>query len=156
MRIQNIFFAGLNPLMRYLLKSRFHGIASDNIAILSYRGVKTGHEYETPLSYVKRGETILFLSNYNTRWWRNFSDEPYAVKLLIKKKTILGQARLYSGKSEFLLSGVAYFLNKLPRDASIYKIKLDSDGNPTKTSMDNIEDRVILVAVEETKHKGND
>ena len=148
MRIQNIFFSGLNPVMRALLKSRFHRVASRSISLLCYRGIKTGYEYETPLSYVRCGESILFLSNYETRWWRNFTTEPYSVKVLVERKILFGQARLYSGESDFLTSNVAYFISQLPRDAPIYGIKLESDGSPTAASMERIEDRVVLVAVE--------
>ena len=148
MRIQNMFFAVLNPVMRILLKSRFHRLASRDITILSYRGRKTNRWYETPLSYVYREQNILLLSSYNTRWWQNFTDEPYPVELLVKRKTIRGMATLYSGQSEFLSSNVAFFLKQLPRDASIYSVKLDPAGDPTENTMKDIGDRVILVVVE--------
>jgi len=148
MRIQNIFFAVLNPFMRTLLKSRFHRLASRDIAILSYRGRKTDRWYETPLSYVYRGQNILLLSSYNTRWWRNFTDESYPVELLVKGKTLKGKATLHSGQSEFLSSNVAFFLRQLSRDAAIYGVKVDPSGEPTKTSMEKIEDRVVLVVIE--------
>ena len=148
MRIQNIFFAVLNPVMRTLLKSRFHRLASRDITILSYRGRKTNRWYETPLSYVYREQNILLLSSYNTRWWQNFTDEPYPVELLIKRKTLRGMATLHSGQSEFLSSNVAFFLKQLPRDASIYSVKIDAAGDPTENTMKDIGDRVILVVVE--------
>ena len=148
MRIQNIFFAVLNPVMRTLLRSRFHRLASRDIAILSYRGRKTDRRYETPLSYIYREQNILLLSSYNTRWWRNFTEEPYPVELLIKRKILRGKATLYSGQSEFLSSNVAFFLRQLPREASVYSVKLDSAGEPTETTMKEIGDRVILVVVE--------
>ena len=148
MRIQNIFFTVLNPVMRILLRSGFHRLASRDITILAYRGRKTDRSYEIPLSYVYRGQNILLLSSYNTRWWRNFTDEPYPVELLVKRKTLRGKATLHSGQSEFLSSHVAFFLKQLPRDASIYGVKMDLSGEPTKTTMERIGDRVILVVVE--------
>ena len=148
MRIQNIFFAVLNPVMRTLLKSRFHRLASRDITILSYRGRKTNRRYETPLSYVYRQQDILLLSSYNTRWWQNFTDEPYPVELLVKRKTLRGMATLHSGQSEFLSSNVAFFLKQLPRDASIYSVKMDSAGDPIESTLKDIGDRVILVVVE--------
>ena len=57
-------------------------------------------------------------------------------------------ATLHSGQSEFLSSSVAFFLKQLPRDASIYSVKMDSAGDPTENTMKDIGDRVILVVVE--------
>ncbi len=143
-----MFFAILNPIMRTLLKSRFHKLASKDIAILSYAGRKTGQWYETPLSYVRQGQNILLLSSHNTKWWRNFTSEPYPVELLVRRKTLTGNAMLYSGSTEFLSSNVTFFLKQLPRDAPIYGVKLNSAGAPTEATMDKIGERVILVVVE--------
>ena len=49
--------------------------------------------------------------------------------------------------SEFYLR-TSLFLKQLPRDASIYSVKMDSAGDPTENTMKEVGERVILVVVE--------
>tara|TARA_A100001015_G_scaffold293645_1_gene370472 strand:- start:1614 stop:1841 length:228 start_codon:yes stop_codon:yes gene_type:complete len=75
--------------------------------------------------------------------------------LLVKRKTLTGNAMLYTGNTEFLSSNITFFLKQLPRDASIYGVKLDSGGLPTDATMDKIGERVVLVVVELKAHSDN-
>ena len=46
MQIQNTLYRVLlNPVMRSLLRSRFHGFASRNLGILCYRGRRSGRNF---------------------------------------------------------------------------------------------------------------
>ena len=55
MQLQSLLYATLNTPIRALLRSPLHGIASRNLALLHYRGRKSGREFVTPLSYVREG-----------------------------------------------------------------------------------------------------
>ena len=151
MRVQNVIYAVLNPCIRKLLESRYHAIASHNILILKYKGRKSGREYQTPLSYVRQKDSIFLLSNYKTRWWRNFSSDPIPVEMLITGNEVSGFATLYTGQSALLLSAVTYFLTKLPRDARIYGVRIDAAGLPTQATINNVYERVVLLIVEVDK-----
>ena len=48
----------LNPAMRGLLRSPMHGLASGNIAILHFKGRKSGRWLKTPLSYMREGTMV--------------------------------------------------------------------------------------------------
>jgi hypothetical protein len=101
--IENWLYKTLNPVMTALLGSPLHGIASSSIALLHFRGRKSGRESVTPLSYTRENDTVRFLSAH----------------------TYTGRARLWDGDSEQLREGVHRFLSALPRDAKVYGIKLD-------------------------------
>ena len=96
MRVEKILYALINPLIRGLLRSPFHRLGSRNLAILSFTGRKSGKSYDTPLSYVRDDQTVLFLSSRQTKWWRNFTAEPAPVEVELENKRYSGHARLFT------------------------------------------------------------
>jgi hypothetical protein len=146
--LEAVLYRILNPMMRALLRSPLHGVASRNIAILHYRGRKSGREFDTPLSYTREGKTLRFLSAHSTRWWMNFRDQTVTVSVEIARDRHTGHARLWDGDSEHLREGVRRFLTALPRDARVYGIKLDADRRPLEESLAEVVDRLVLVEVE--------
>jgi hypothetical protein len=148
MRLQSLLYATLNPPMRALLRSPLHGIASRNLAILDYTGRKSGRHFSTPLSFVREGSVVRFLSSHNTGWWKNFKDGPTPVEIEIACKTVSGVARLWDSDSEQLRNGVRRFLTALPRDAVIYGIGLDADRKPLESDIEKKANHVVLVEVE--------
>lgn len=148
MRIQSLLYAALNPPMRALLRSPLHGVVSRHLALLCYRGRRSGRSFETPLSYVREGRTVRFLSSHNTRWWTNFRAGPTPVHVEIARERFAGQARLLEGDSEALREGVRRFLTALPRDAMIYGIGLDQDRRPRESDLAKAGHHVVLVEVE--------
>ena len=137
----------LNPVMRRLLRSPLHGLVSRDIAILHFTGRKSGRALNTPLSYVREGGTVLFLSSRNTGWWKNFRDGESPVEVEIGRVRHPGTAVLMEGDSEALRDGVRRFLSALPRDAIVYGIKLDKSKRPTESSLAKAAHRLVVVEV---------
>ena len=148
MRLQSLLYAAMNPPMRALLRSPLHGVASANLAILNYRGRKSGQAYATPLSFVRDGSTVRFLSSHNTNWWKNFKSEPTPVEIEIARRKLAGIARVWDTDSETLRDGVRSFLTALPRDAVVYGIGLDADRKPIEADIARTANHVVLVEVE--------
>lgn len=148
MRIADMLYAFMNPLVRGLLRSPLHGIGSGNLAILCYEGRQSRKNYATPLSYVREGDRILFLSSRQTRWWCNFADGPTPVEVEIARTRLSGQAELFNTASEAQIEGTRLFLTRLPRDAVIYGVKLDPERKPTEASLRKAAQAMILVQVE--------
>ncbi len=61
-----------NPLMRWLLRSPFHGLVSRGILLVTFTGRKTGRTYSTPINYRQDGPLIQLISHRGRAWWRNF------------------------------------------------------------------------------------
>jgi hypothetical protein len=145
--IENWLYRTLNPVMKALLRSPLHRIASGTIALLHFRGRKSGREFVTPLSYTRENDTVRFLSAHSTRWWMNLrGDVPVSIE--IARETHTGKARLLDGDSEPLREGVRRFLTALPRDAKVYGIKLDADRRPVEESLVKAAPELVLVEVE--------
>jgi len=146
--IENWLYKALNPVMTALLRSPLHGIASGTIALLHFRGRKSGREFVTPLSYTRENETVRLLSAHSTRWWMNLRGEALPVSIEIARETYTGNARLWDGDSEHLREGVRRFLCALPRDARVYGIKLDGSRGPVEESLAKAAPELVLVEVE--------
>ena len=138
----------LNPFVKALLRSPLHGIASKNIALLHFRGRKSGREFVTPLSYVRENGTVCLLSANGTRWWMNFREEGTPVSIEIARETVAGKAKLWEGDSEALRERVRRYLTTLPRDAKVYGIKLDESRRPVEESLAKAAPELVFVEVE--------
>ena len=145
MRIQSLLYAALNPLVRGLLQSPFHGIASESLCVLSYRGRRSGRSFQVPLSFMQEGLLVRLLSSHNTRWWHNFLSEPIDVEIEIARQTFSAQARTLTQNSEEFRDGVRAFLTAVPRDAKVYGIRLDGDRNPREEDIARAAGHVVLV-----------
>jgi len=137
----------LNPVMRSLLRSPLHGITSHNIGIVHFSGRKSGRRLSTPLSYTREGNIVRLLSNQSTRWWLNFRGEGAKVEMEIARQRYPGTALLLEGDSEALRDGVRRFIRALPRDAKVYGLKLDTDGEVVEASLATVAGQLILVEI---------
>ena len=146
--IENWLYRVANPVVKVLLRSPLHGIASGNIALLHFRGRKSGREFVTPLSYVRENGTVCLMSAHSTRWWMNLREEGVPVSLEIARETYTGKARLWDGDSEALRERVRRFISALPRDAKVYGIKLDESRRPVEESLAKVAPELVFVEVE--------
>jgi hypothetical protein len=137
-----------NPFVKALLRSPLHGIASKNVALLHFRGRKSGREFVTPLSYVRENGTVCLLSAHSTRWWMNLREEGTPVSIEIARETVTGKAKLWDGDSEALRERVRRYLTALPRDAKVYGIKLDASRRPVEESLAEVAPELVFVEVE--------
>tara|TARA_R110002049_G_scaffold232354_4_gene404923 strand:+ start:8027 stop:8485 length:459 start_codon:yes stop_codon:yes gene_type:complete len=137
----------LNPIMRTLLRSPLHGVTSQNIGIVHFTGRKSGRQLSTPLSYTREGDIVRLLSNRSTRWWLNFRGSEVRVEMEIARQRLPGTALLLDSDSEALRKGVRRFIRALPRDAKIYGLQLDSNGEVVEASLAAIADQLILVEI---------
>jgi len=138
----------LNPVMLRLLRSPLHGITSHNIGILHFTGRKSGRKLTTPLSYTREGNVVRLLSNHNTRWWMNFRGDGAPVEMEIARERHSGTAVLLEGDSETLREGVRRFIRALPRDAKVYGLELDANGEVIETSLAAIAAQLVLVEIQ--------
>jgi hypothetical protein len=146
--IENWLYRVANPVVKVLLRSPLHGIASGNITLLHFRGRKSGREFVTPLSYVRENGTVCLMSAHETRWWMNLRDEGTPVSLEIARETYTGKARLWDGDSDELRERVRRYLCALPRDAKVYGIKLDENRRPVEASLAKAAPELVFVEVE--------
>ena len=148
-RIEHWTYKIVNPFMKALLRSPLHGMMSESVAILHFRGRKSGREFATPLSYVRENGTVFLMSAHTTRWWMNLREEGTPVRLEVARETLTGKAaRLWDGDSEALRAHVHRYLCALPRDAKFYSIELDENQQPIAESLAKAAPQLVFLEIE--------
>ncbi|MCE7949140.1 MAG: DUF385 domain-containing protein [Chloroflexi bacterium CFX4] len=80
-----------NPMMRWLLRSRWHGAVSKHYVLLSVTGRKSGKVYHVPVQYAQAGNTLLILTSAEYVWWRNLQGGA-PVQVLLRGRQYNAQA----------------------------------------------------------------
>jgi hypothetical protein len=83
-----------NPVVRAVLRSRWHRLLSGSLALLEYRGHETGRPYAIPVVYVADGTDVLVLAARAEQklWWRSFREGASA------RLTVRGEQRPVTGR----------------------------------------------------------
>jgi hypothetical protein len=117
------FFIRLNWLITPLLDSRWHVLLSGWVALLKFRGRKSGREFVTPVAYQRFGDTILITltETRNRQWWRNYR-QTWPMALKIRGEWRQGVAVLVKPSSEAYRAGFEKIFNRHPFIARIMKI----------------------------------
>ena len=147
-RIENLAYKIANPIVKALLRSPLHKIASGSLTLLHFTGHKSGRHFLTPLSYVRKRDTVWLLSAHSTRWWMNLRGGDAAVALEIARTTCTGKARLWETDNTELRDRVRDYLSALPRDAKVYGIKLDDNKLPDEASLIKAAPQLIFVEIQ--------
>lgn len=120
----NPFYKILNPLISRLLRSRWHGLASAHLMLLTFTGRKTGTRRTTPVRYVRKGELILCFTTPAIPWWRNLVGGA-AVELLIAGQRMPCYATALVDDTARITENLHYYFSLFPGDALFYHLKLD-------------------------------
>ncbi len=84
----------VNPVLRAVLRSPVHKLASGHVALITYTGRRSGREYTIPAFYRDKGEEITIAVGWPDRkvWWRNLTGEGGEVHLVVGGHEVAGHA----------------------------------------------------------------
>lgn len=85
-------FRIMNPLMKLMLLSPFHGPMSKRLMVLTFTGRKTGKRYSTPVGYVRSGLDQILVFTHSP--WRINFKQPVPVIMRIQGKDVQGVGQL--------------------------------------------------------------
>jgi hypothetical protein len=147
--MKRLFGSNLGPswyhkLMKRVLRSALHPVASGNTALLSFSGRKTGKRYTIPVSYVAENGMFLLMTKF--KWWRNLRGGA-RVNLTIKGRELEGVAETVEDP-EAIREGMREFLTRVPRDARFYEVEFDQDRQPRAADLAQASSSTILIRVE--------
>jgi hypothetical protein len=76
----------INPLVRWLMRSPLHRLASRRVALISYTGRRSGRRFTIPVGYEMAGlkVTITVASPERKVWWRSLTGSGAPVELVIR------------------------------------------------------------------------
>jgi hypothetical protein len=91
----------INGLLAAILRSPFHGLASGQNLLISYRGRRTGLVHELPVRYAAtdRGYVVRIGRPEAKRWWRNFTD-PWPLTVIVCGRAIAATGHAVRGESD--------------------------------------------------------
>ncbi|MFW5937537.1 MAG: nitroreductase/quinone reductase family protein [Halanaeroarchaeum sp.] len=129
-----------NPLLRILLRSPLHGLASDSLLLLSYEGRRSGDRFRTPVAYERDGDELVVTTFREAgTWWRNFQDG-HPATLWLRGDSVGARGRAITGEDV-----VAEWLATLAdRDARILSL-FDAPENPDEDDLAAIAGDLVVV-----------
>lgn len=80
-----------NAPVRWVLRSPWHGVFSDQVLILSMRERASGEQRAIPVNYVWSGERLLLGCDF--AWWENLASEA-RVEMLVAGERVVGVAEI--------------------------------------------------------------
>lgn len=134
----------MNPPMMALLRSRFHGIVSKDIHIVTFTGRKTGKIYSTPVSYIQEDSRVSFSTNGENIWWRNLIGGA-DVTLTLRGEEVPATTEVIYGEGAETEAALTDFFTKMPRDAKYSGVKIEKDGTPNKDSIATCAKKFVVV-----------
>jgi F420H(2)-dependent quinone reductase len=75
-----------NRAVATVLRSPFHALLSRKIELISYRGRRSGTQFDTPTQYVELDDDVVAMmvgEPTGKEWWKNFR-EPWPIELLVR------------------------------------------------------------------------
>ncbi|MFP6803135.1 MAG: hypothetical protein VCA12_08385 [Pseudomonadales bacterium] len=119
----------INPPVKYLLQSPFHGIMSDNTLLLECTGRKSHRPLSTPISYHLESQVAHCFTSRSFGWWRNLT-MGRNVQLTIRGQKWQSTPVVEHTDHELMRVQLEAFLRAVPRDAAHAGVALDKNENP--------------------------
>jgi hypothetical protein len=115
-----------NGIVSRLLRSPLHGMLSNTLVLLSFKGKKSGKTYTLPVGYTLDGNLVKIVSNGG--WWKNLrKDVP--VTLWLKGQQRSGIAEAFYG-DENVVEAITTLAPNSEQLRKLYRINLDANGQP--------------------------
>jgi deazaflavin-dependent oxidoreductase (nitroreductase family) len=135
-----------NPLMKLLLRSPWHGVASNEVMLVTVTGRKTGKRYTTPVNYVRDGDVLSVLTHAHRTWWRNLRGGA-PVTIVLRGKTIQTMGTAYD-RTEDVVELFVQHLHAAPKYAAIFDVEVDGEGQPVRASAEAAAVGKVMVEIE--------
>jgi len=122
-----------NSIMTWLLNSRLHGLLSNVMMLIRFRGRRSGKEYRIPVNYLQTGDLLLTTSFKERTWWRNLRGGA-EVTVCLRGQERSAFSEVVESQEE-VAAKLEMFIAKSARSARFLGIELDAAGKPTRDSL---------------------
>ncbi len=141
-------FTRLNPLLRGVLRSRLHWLASGGLVLLTITGRRSGRQYAIPVGYQQDGdELIVMVSHAHTKqWWRNY-EEPGAVGVHLRGRALEGRAHVVAPDSAEFSERTEATFRRLPPLGAQFGIRFDKQTGLTEEQREHLRRTCAVVRV---------
>ena len=138
-----------NPFVRFIIRSPFHRMMSDNVLLITCRGKKSGRSYTLPVNYAQVGNTLYIVPGRPEQktWWRNLCGGA-PVTLTLHGKTMCGSALVLQGDIEGTAEALRHYLKRFPPSARLHGVRLEADGTCCEEDLLKAAQSIPVVKVE--------
>ena len=134
----------INPVVKKILRSPFHGVLSQNTLLLEFTGRKSGRKLSTPVSYHSTDGVAHCFTRKSFAWWKNLnSGEP--VYATIKGTRHLVRPKVEAEDSAIKSQALCHFLRAVPRDAPHSGVTLDTNDDPSVDDIQRVVSDMVYV-----------
>lgn len=133
-----------NQIVLFLLRTPLHGLVSNVLLLLTFKGRKSGKSFTTPLGYTQQGKTITLFTDHP--WWKNLRANP-SVTITLKGKTFEGVAEVIAEDRDAIEKALLAFVRERPQAARAYSVTMDAAGQPDPASVNAAANRFTLIRV---------
>jgi len=125
----------LNPVIRCVLQSPLHSVASKRLLVLGYQGRKSGAQYQIPLVYVSHAGHIYCVTR-DTAWWKSAVQAPFVTVWLRGASQRMRAERADPGAPETRAAFVQFLRDNPGTAQLIYQVPVDARGEPDAAAVD--------------------
>lgn len=142
------FFTRLNPLIRGLLCSRLHFLASKGLMVLAVTGRKSGLSFSFPVGYQREGDTLTVLVSEarHKQWWRNLR-EPAPLGLVLRGRPRTGVGQLVEPGTELFYRCVELTMQRVPGMDRVFGTKYDRAAGLSDAQRAQLKHEVAVVRI---------
>jgi hypothetical protein len=127
---------------------------SSSILLITYRGRKSGKEFNLPVQYAQDGHFIYIVPGMPEQksWWRNFH-ESTPVQLTLRGEELSGIGVLLDPATQEneIIIGIETYLRRFPSLAGSYDIRAKPGGGWENTDLHRAVEKVLMIRVELNK-----
>ena len=147
---RNLSLAIANPMMKFILQSPLHRIASSQIMLITVTGRKSGKQYTTPVNFVEiddfEDEGLLSVVSHQHRtWWRNLRGGA-PVTIVLRGQRRQAYAEVFEEQAEVAERLYDHLLD-VPQFAEPLGVGLDADGEPIRADADTAAVGKVMIEV---------
>jgi len=134
-----------NPILKWLLRSPFHGMLSGSTMLITVTGRKSGKEITTPVNYVDMGEDLLTVSFKRRTWWRNLRGG-VPVTLRLRGRDMKANSTVIED-DDGVAKQLGVYFKIVPQYAKYLHVRLDENGAPVAQDvLNSAKERVAILS----------
>jgi hypothetical protein len=144
--MSKILYAVINPVVKTILCSPFHGLMSRNTVLLEFKGRKSGKAYSTPVSYRAENDQLQCVTDKTNKWWLNLrgGDD---IRVILRGQEMAGTPSVLADGSKTVQAALHDLLLASPRDASHANVGFDANGQPVAEDVERASKNLALITI---------
>jgi deazaflavin-dependent oxidoreductase (nitroreductase family) len=132
-----------NFFMKALINSPIHSLLGDSLAVITFKGRKSGRRYSTPINVVRVDNAWTVVSLKERTWWRNLRNGGKA-ELRLAGQRVQVRGEVVEDRAE-VLTGLTNYFSLYPGYIRYFDIHLGSDGQLVKEELERAAEGRVLI-----------